>query len=74
MQRKPQSVAESSSANEKHYAVKEIMVMWHMGRETVRQLFIKEPGVIFSGGRQRKTMWIPQSVLDRVHRRLQKTA
>jgi hypothetical protein len=67
-----------SPATERHYSVAEIAAMWHFSPNAVRKLFQNEPGVLALGeprpkfGRRRGyvTLRIPQSVLDRVHRRL----
>jgi hypothetical protein len=62
---------------EKHYSVPEIAEMWGLSRAAVRRIFQNEPGVLTLGeprpkfGRRRGkvTLRIPQSVLERVHRR-----
>lgn len=61
---------------ERHYTVREIAKSWHLSRDTVTRLFQNEPGVLVLGDtnpRRRKrrylTLRIPQSVLERVHRR-----
>jgi hypothetical protein len=62
--------------NERHYAVAEIAEMWNLSADKVRELFEDEPGVLVIGERspRRKrryiTLRVPQSVLERVHRRL----
>ena len=68
------------SARERHYSAAEVAEMWNVSVGTVRRIFQNEPGVLALGeprpkfGRQRGkvTMRIPQSVLERVHRRLTK--
>ena len=61
---------------ERHYTVAEIAEMWNLSRDTVRRLFCNEPGVPKLDNRARRTkrryrtLRIPQSVLERVHRRL----
>jgi hypothetical protein len=65
-------------ATERHYSVAEIAEMWNLSPSAVRKLFQEEPGVLALGeprprfGRRRGkvTLRIPQSVLERVHRRL----
>jgi hypothetical protein len=66
-----------SPASERHYSVAEIASMWNLSKDTVRRLFAKEPGVLVlgqNGGRARKrrrytTLRVPESVVERVHRR-----
>jgi hypothetical protein len=58
---------------ERHYRLSELSSLWRIGRETLRQIFSVEPGVVkIRMGRKRKntTYAIPASVADRVHRRL----
>ena len=63
---------------ERHYPPSEVAELWQLNVETIRQLFQDEPGVIViqappkKGKRQYKTIRIPQSVLERVHKRLQR--
>ena len=65
-------------ALEKHYSVMEVAKLWSLSENTVRRMFMGEPGVVEWGGeetrfkRAYKTMRIPESVLQRVHRRLAK--
>ena len=66
-------MATDTAAFERHYRVGELAKLWGVGRETVRQLFINEPGVIrIRLGRKKKNtvLSIPQSVAERVHTRL----
>ena len=66
------------TSTERHYSVAEVGEMWQLSPNAVRKLFQNEPGVLALGeprpkfGRRRSyiTLRIPQSVLDRVHRRL----
>jgi hypothetical protein len=66
----------SSSFAERHYAVSEVGALWNLSSDAVRKLFQDEPGVLVLGAREgahkRKytTLRIPESVLQRVHRRL----
>lgn len=61
---------------ERHYSVGEIGEMWNLSPDVVRKLFEREPGVLVIGdfhsrGKRRyTTLRIPQSVAERVHRRL----
>ena len=62
------------SAFEKHYSVKEIAKMWGYSRETIRQIFVNEKGVLRIGRpetRFKRKYWrisIPESVLVRVYK------
>ena len=72
--------ADASQASERHYSVAEVAEMWNLSVNTVRRIFENEPGVLAIGeprpkyGRRRGkvTLRIPQSVLQRVHRRRSK--
>ena len=62
---------------ERHFSVQEIAGLWGLGVDKVRELFEKEPGVVVLcdevlGRRKRRyrTLRIPESVVQRVHRRL----
>jgi hypothetical protein len=63
-------------ALEHHWSVIEIAEAWNLSTDAVRRLFCNEPGVLTLGNRARgskrryTTLRIPQSVLERVHRRL----
>ena len=65
-----------ASFGERHYSVKEVAEMWGLSADSIRRLFDDEPGVLVIGDRnhQRKrryhTLRIPQSVIERVHRRM----
>lgn len=72
------SPAEASTPTERHYTPSEVAELWHFNVETIRQLFQDESGVVVlqapdkRGRRSYKTIRIPQSVLERVHKRLQR--
>lgn len=60
---------------ERHYSVDELASLWGMSDDFVRRLFRDEPGVVVffkyrPGRRTYRTVRIPASVADRVHRRL----
>lgn len=60
---------------ERHYSVQELAAAWHVSADTIRRLFIDEPGVLnFAKPKPRKRIYqpirIPQGVADRVHQRL----
>ena len=62
---------------EPHFSVAQVAERWGLSADTVRRLFVHEPGVLviepvrgrFSRRRYR-TLRIPESVAERVHRRL----
>ncbi len=63
--------------SERHYSVAEIAKLWNLSADCVRRIFEKEPGVLAIGadrtrprGRRYLTVRIPESVAQRVHRRL----
>jgi predicted fused transcriptional regulator/phosphomethylpyrimidine kinase len=59
---------------ERHYTPAEIAEAWNLSVRTVVRMFEREPGVIAHQGtlgkhaRRHRTLRIPQSVVDRVHR------
>jgi hypothetical protein len=62
---------------EKHHSPVEIADVWGLSVETVRRLFENEPDVMkmpnatgYTGRRRYKTLRIPVSVMQRVHRRI----
>ena len=63
---------------ERHYTATQVAELWQFDVETIRRLFQDEPGVVVlqapikKGKRSYKTIRIPQSVLERVHKRLQR--
>jgi hypothetical protein len=67
-------------AVERHYSIQELAVLWNLSEKTVRRLFENEPGVIEIGSAEARfrrayvTRRIPESVAQRVHRRLRKSA
>lgn len=63
----------------RHYSPAEIAEVWNLSADCVRKIFENEPGVLVIGNAQPKrgkrsytTLRIPQTVLDRVHRRLRR--
>ena len=63
--------------DERHYSVAEIAAMWTLDPDVIRKLFRREPGVMVIGSiettrrkRRYTTLRIPESVAQRVHRRL----
>ena len=62
---------------EPHFTVAQIAEMWQLSPDSVRRLFMNEPGILMFGGdatrrgtRRYTTLRIPKSVAERVHRRL----
>ena len=63
------------SATEKHFTPDELAELWGVSAETIRITFRGEPGVLrlqqpTKGKRQYVLMRIPESVAERVHRKL----
>jgi len=64
---------EAATFDEEHYRIANVVSLWGLGRETVRQLIKDEPGVLkFCFGRKgaRWTYSVPESVMERIHNRL----
>lgn len=59
------------AAFERHYSPQEIAELWGLSADKVRRIFRNESGVLVIEGRH-LTIRIPQSVAERVHRRLSK--
>jgi hypothetical protein len=60
---------------ERHYSPEQLGETWNLSADTVRRLFEHEPGVLVierkrSRARRYRTLRIPESVAQRVHRRL----
>lgn len=62
-------------AEEAYYSVGEIAALWKLSADSVRRIFKNEPGVLVLSPRKRRgkraysTLRIPESVLQRVHKR-----
>lgn len=75
-QDKSQPTQVAGMFEERHFTVAEVAVMWNLSKDVVRRLFQDEPGVLIlpncARGSKRRyaTIRIPQSVADRLHRRL----
>lgn len=69
---------EASVPAERHYTAAQVAELWQFDAETIRRLFQDEQGVVVlqapikKGKRSYKTIRIPQSILERVHKRLQR--
>lgn len=64
MRRKYTELSEFSEATERHYTPKELAVAWHVSTSYIRRRFRYEKGVMMLG----RSMRIPKSVVERVHR------
>jgi len=68
----------ASVAFEKHYCVSEVAELWGLSERTIRRIFNDEPGVIKWENAETRfkrgytTLRIPESVVQRVHRKLRK--
>lgn len=68
------------SALERHFSIQELAILWNLSEKTIRRLFEDEPGVIEIGSAEQRfrrayvTRRIPESVAQRVHRRLRRSA
>ena len=75
----PSPVVTASYA-ERHFSVAEVAGLWNLSQDSVRKIFQQEQGVLVLGGqglgrtRRYITLRIPESVLQRVHRRLANVA
>lgn len=70
-------MATQEATFERHYSVEELCELWNMSDDFVRRLFLKEPGVVVfhharPGRRVYRTLRIPASVAERVHRRMRR--
>jgi hypothetical protein len=72
--------ASNSPAFEKHFSVQELAGIWEVNERTIRRMFAGEPGVVSWGRaesrskRAYKTLRIPESVAQRVHRKLRRAS
>ena len=68
--------AASSRLFERHLSPAELAEVWNLSEDTVRRMFEREPDVLIFenpdrvSSRRRRTLRIPESVAERVHRRL----
>jgi hypothetical protein len=63
---KPQCIA-PPDPTEPHYTVAQLAEMWQLDAKIVRGWFKDAPGVLRTGD-QRKSLRIPRSVMERIHR------
>lgn len=70
------STPASLGFDERHYEVKELAKLWNLSDDTIRRLFRREPGVLVISNQDARhkhrysTLRIPESVAQRMHRRL----
>jgi len=66
----------SQVVTERHFSAEELGKLWNVSGDTIRRLFEREPGVLVierarsRNARHYRTLRIPESVAERVHRRL----
>ena len=76
----PSQIVSATAESEHHFTAKEIAEAWNLSQDTIYRLFLNEPGVIILASekkkyrRTRRTLRIPESVKNRVYRRLQNVA
>jgi len=62
------------AALERHYTPDELAQLWTLSPDTIRRIFEREPGVLVldlaKGRRNYRTLRVPESVMQRVHRRM----
>jgi excisionase family DNA binding protein len=65
-----------SAFGQHHYTVDQVAEMWNISRDTIRRMFLREEGVlkiVRPGNRYKRTyvtLRIPESVVNRVYRRI----
>ncbi len=68
----------TSAALERHFAPDQIGEMWGLSADSIRRIFEREPGVLVldlsKGRRNYRTLRVPESVMQRVHRRMSNSA
>ena len=75
-----QPIPGNTRQSEHHYTAKEVAEEWNLSQDTIYRLFVNEPGVLILSSerkkyrRTRRTLRIPESVKNRVYRRLQNVA
>jgi hypothetical protein len=75
-QGREESAAGEPAFAERHYSPAELGKLWSLSADTIIRLFEREPGVLIFENpekvseRRRRTMRIPESVAERVYRRL----
>ena len=75
-----QLIPTNTTPSEHHFSAKEVAAEWNLSQDTIYRLFLNEPGVLIIASegkkhrRTRRTLRIPESVKNRVYRRLQNVA
>jgi hypothetical protein len=75
-----QLIPANTVESERHFTAKEVAEAWNLSQDTIYRLFVNEPGVLLLVSerkkyrRTRRTLRIPESVKNRVYRRLQSVA
>jgi hypothetical protein len=75
-----QLIPVNAAESERHFTAKEVAESWNLSQDTIYRLFANEPGVLLLVSerkkyrRTRRTLRIPESVKNRVYRRLQNVA
>jgi len=70
------SMSGTATSVERHFTPEQLGELWSLSGDTIRRLFEKEAGVLVIersskiGRRRYRTLRIPESVAERVHRRL----
>jgi hypothetical protein len=70
------SMSGTTASAERHLTPKQLAELWSLSADEIRRLFSREPGVLViertngSGRRRYRTLRIPESVAERVYRRL----
>jgi hypothetical protein len=69
------SSATKGATFEQHYSVAQLAKLWGLSDDFVRRLFLDEPDVVVffkhrPGRRTYRTFRVPESVAQRVHRRM----
>jgi hypothetical protein len=72
-----QLIPANVTPSEHHFTAREVASEWNLSQDTIYRLFSNEPGVLLIVSekkkyrRTRRTLRIPESVKNRVYRRLQ---
>ncbi|HTU48513.1 MAG TPA: hypothetical protein VMF91_25855 [Bryobacteraceae bacterium] len=72
--------AQPGPAFERHFSIGDLVELWGLSEKTIRRIFADEPGVLEWGNDEQrykrgyKTLRIPESVVERVHRRMRKVS
>jgi len=70
------AMPQASRLYERHFAPAELAEQWNLSLDTIMRMFEREPNVLIfenperNPNRRRRTLRIPESVAERVYRRL----